>query len=285
MAGYRDYQEDIMRARNRLLGIAFIVSALVTSGWTLQPAQAQSETLTIVAANSLREAFRKVLPLYETQYPETNLRIIYGPSQTLRNQIEQGAPADVFLPSLADEIDQLQQKGLIVEGSKRIYAGTSLVLITGAALPANITSVQDLHTVPIRRIAVGDPKTASVGKVAAQFLKHSRLDAKLKSQYVFGEHSRAVLDLVANGEAEVGIVYRTDAVLSKKVRILDTTPVESHAPVHYGVALPWTAKNISGAGDFVQFLLTPPVQELLQQYGFDRVSSDAGVAQTQEGQR
>ncbi len=274
-----------MRARNRLLGIAFIVSALVISGWTLQPAQAQPETLTIVAANSLREAFRKVLPLYETQYPETNLRIIYGPSQTLRNQIEQGAPVDVFLPSLVDEIDQLQKKGLILDGSKRIYAGTSLVLITGATLPASITSIQDLHSASVRRLAIGDPKTSSVGKVAAQFLKSSQLEPKLKSQYVFGEHSRAVLDLVANGEAEVGIVYRTDAALSKKVRILDTTPVESHEPVQYGVALPWTAKNISGAGDFVQFLLTPPVQELLQQYGFDRVSSDAGVAQTQEGQR
>ena len=274
-----------MRARNRLLGIAFIASALVISGWTLQPAQAQPETLTIVAANSLREAFRKVLPLYETQYPETNLRIIYGPSQTLRNQIEQGAPVDVFLPSLVDEIDQLQKKGLILDGSKRIYAGTSLVLITGATLPASITSIQDLHSASVRRLAIGDPKTSSVGKVAAQFLKSSQLEPKLKSQYVFGEHSRAVLDLVANGEAEVGIVYRTDAALSKKVRILDTTPVESHEPVQYGVALPWTAKNISGAGDFVQFLLTPPVQELLQQYGFDRVSSDAGVAQTQEGQR
>src|SRR5919112_6349781 len=100
-----------MRARNRLLAIAFVLSALIPSGWTNQSAQAQPETLTIVAANSLREAFRKVLPLYETQYPDTNLRIIYGPSQTLRNQIEQGAPVDVFLPSLADEIDQLQQKG------------------------------------------------------------------------------------------------------------------------------------------------------------------------------
>lgn len=274
-----------MRIRNRFLGIALVVSALLTEGWNSQPARAQPETLTIVAANSLREAFRKILPLYEAQYPETNLRIIYGPSQTLRTQIEQGAPVDVFLPSLAEEIDQLQQKGLIVEGTKRIYAATSLVLITGATVPAAITSLQDLHTVPVRRIAVGDPKTSSVGKVAAQFLKSSQLESKLKSQYVFGEHSRAVLDLVANGEAEIGIVYRTDAALSKKVRILDTTPVESHAPVHYGVALPWTAKNISGAGDFVQFLLMPPTQTLLQQYGFDRVSSDVGVVQTEEGER
>ncbi len=274
-----------MRIRNRFLGIALVISALIAEGWNSQPVQAQPETLTIVAANSLRDAFRKILPLYEAQYPETNLRIIYGPSQTLRTQIEQGAPVDVFLPSLVEEIDQLQQKGLIVEGTKRIYAATSLVLITGATVPAAITSVQDLHTVPVRRIAVGDPKTSSVGKVTAQFLNSGQLESKLKSHYVFGEHSRAVLDLVANGEAEIGIVYRTDAALSKKVRIVDTTPVESHAPVHYGVALPWTAKNVSGAGDFVKFLLTPPTQTLLQQYGFDRVSSDVGMAQTQEGVR
>jgi molybdate transport system substrate-binding protein len=274
-----------MRTRTPLLAIAFAVSALAGSLTAVHPAQAQPETLTIVAANSLRDAFRKVLPLYEAQYPETNLRIIYGPSQTLRSQIEQGAPVEVFLPSLADEIDQLQKKGLIVEGSKRIYAGTALVLITGAALPASVTSIQDLHNVSVRRLAIGDPKTSSVGKVATQFLKSSQLEPKLKSQYVFGEHSRAVLDLVANGEADVGIVYRTDAALSKKVRILDTTPPESHAPVYYGVALPWTAKNISGATDFVQFLLTPQVQALLQQYGFDRVSSDVGVAHTQEEQR
>ena len=80
-----------MRIRNRFLGIALVVSALLAEGWNSQPARAQPETLTIVAANSLRDAFRKILPLYEAQYPETNLRIIYGPSQTLRTQIEQGA--------------------------------------------------------------------------------------------------------------------------------------------------------------------------------------------------
>ena len=273
-----------MRART-IIGIAFIASAILAEGWNSHSAQAQPETLTIVAANSLRDAFRKILPLYEAQYPETNLRIIYGPSQTLRTQIEQGAPVDIFLPSLVEEIDQLQQKGLIVEGTKRIYAGTSLVLITGATVPAAVTTIQDLHTIPVRRIAVGDPKTSSVGKVAAQFLKSSQLESKLKPHLVFGEHSRAMLDLVANGEAEIGIVYRTDAALSKKVRIVDTTPVESHSPVHYGVALPWTAKNISGAGDFVQFLLTPPTQTLLQQYGFDRVSVDVDAVHAQEGQR
>jgi molybdate transport system substrate-binding protein len=121
-----------------------------------------------------------------------------------------------------------------------------------------------------------------VGKVAAQFLKYNKLDSQLKSQYVFGEHSRAVLDLVAKGEAEVGVVYRTDAVLNANVRILDTAPADSHAPVRYGVATVWTSKNISSAGDFIEFLLTPETQTLLQKYGFDRVPSEVGFAQQQE---
>ncbi|MCC2642781.1 MAG: modA3, partial [Nitrospira sp.] len=94
--------------------------------------------------------------------------------------------------------------------------------------------------------------------------------------------SRAVLDLVAKGEADLGVVYRTDAVSNAKVRVLDTAPVESHTPVRYGVATVWTAKNISGAADFIKYLLAPQTQALLQEYGFDRVSPDVGVAERQE---
>jgi molybdate transport system substrate-binding protein len=131
-------------------------------------------------------------------------------------------------------------------------------------------------------MAVGDPKTSSVGKVSAQFLKHSQLEPKLKSQYVFGEHSRAVLDLVAKGEAEIGVVYRTDAISNPGVRILDTAPAGSHTSVRYGVAAAWTAQNISAAGDFIEFLLSPPIQTLLHEFGFDRVASDVGSAQREE---
>lgn len=271
-----------MRHQRTWSGSMVLLGILAVIAWTAPPVHAQPETLTITAANSLREALRKVLPLFESQHPEINVRVIYGPSQTLRSQIEQGAPVDVFLPSLLEEVDQLEKKGLIIQGTKHAYAGTSLVLIAGTALPAPVASIRDLETVTVRRIAVGDPKTSSVGKVAAQFLKHSNLEPRLKSQYVFGEHSRAVLDLVAKGEAEVGVVYRTDAVSNSKVRVLDQAPAESHTPVRYGVATVWTARNISGAADFIEFLLAPQTQALLQQYGFDPVSPDVGLAQTQE---
>ena len=223
-----------------------------------------------------------MLPQFESQHPEVKLRVIYGPSQSLRKQIEEGAPVDVYLPSLVEEIDQLEKKGLIIQGTKRVYAGTSLVVITGKILPAPVRSIQDLRTVPVRHIAVGDPKTSSVGKVAAQFLKSTQLEPKLKSQYVYGEHSRAVLDLVAKGEAEIGVVYRTDAVADDQVRILDTAPTDSHTPIQYGVAAVWTARNISGAGDFIEFLLSNTVQSQLKQYGFDPVNPEVGFAQRSE---
>lgn len=271
-----------MTTRLRFIRLALLLGTLFGSAWVSQAAQAQSETLTIAGANSLKDALRKILPLFETQHRGINVRVIYGPSQTLRNQIEQGAPVDVFLPSLFEEIDQLESKGLIIYGTKHAYAATSLVLITGTTLPAPIRSIQELQTVPVRRIAVGDPKTSSVGKVAAQFLKYSKLEPKLKSQYVFGEHSRAVLELVTKGDAEVGVVYRTDAVSNPGVRILDTAPVESHTPVRYGVVAAWTSKNLSAAGDFIEFLLSPQIQALLQEFGFDRLSPDAGFTQRYE---
>lgn len=271
-----------MSAAFRVRGIVAIVGLVIGWGLNVQPVQAQPETITIAAANSLKDALRKILPLFETEHRNINVRVIYGPSQTLRSQIEQGAPVDIFLPSLFEEIDQLEAKGLIIQGTKRAFAATSLVLITGTTLPAPIRSIHDLQTIPIRRLAVGDPKTSSVGKVAAQFLTYSNLAPKLKSQYILGEHSRAVLDLVAKGEAEIGVVYRTDAISNPSVRILDTAPVGSHTPVRYGVAVAWTAQNIPAAGDFIAFLMSPTIQALLREFGFDRVALEVGFAQREE---
>jgi molybdate transport system substrate-binding protein len=87
---------------------------------------------------------------------------------------------------------------------------------------------------------------------------------------------------VSKGEAEIGVAYRTDAIADEHVRILDTAPPDSHTPIRYGVAAVWTAKNISGAGDFIEFLLSAPIQAQLKQYGFDRAVSDAGLVQRGE---
>ncbi|MGQ0812414.1 MAG: molybdate ABC transporter substrate-binding protein [Nitrospiraceae bacterium] len=273
-----------MKRQSPFLVTLLFLSLIASPIWMAPPVYAEpSETLTVAAANSLKDALRNILPLFEAQHPETSIRVIYGPSQTLRDQIEQGAPVDMFLPSLIEEIEQLEKKGLVINGTKRVYAGTSLVLVTGSTLPTPVTSVSDLRTAAVRRIAIGNPKTSSVGKVAAQFLKSNHLDQDLSSRLVYGDHSRAVLDMVVKGEAEVGVVYRTDAVSNAKVRILDTAPAGSHTPVRYGVAVVWTSSNVSRTNELIEFLLTPRIQALLQEHGFDRVSSEVGVVRRREG--
>ena len=127
--------------RHHVFPLLLILGLLAVLVWMPGRAFAQPETLTIAAANSLKDALRTLLPVFESQHSELTVRVIYGPSQSLRKQIEEGAPVDVFLPSLSDEIDQLEKKGLIIQGTKRIYAGTSLVLITGPVLPAPIRSI------------------------------------------------------------------------------------------------------------------------------------------------
>lgn len=229
-----------------------------------------TETLTIAAANSLREVLHNILPQFEAHHPHISLRIVYGPSQTLRDQIRQGAPVDVFLPSLLEEVEVLERMGLLIPGTKKVYAQTTLVVVTNAVPTTAIENLQDLQTKPIRRLAVGDPKTSSLGKVTAQFLEWMHAEHHGKFRYVYGEHSKAVLDRVTQGEAELGIVYRTDVGAHTHIRIIDTLPFESHHPIRYGAATVWTARNLSGAQAFIDFLVSGSVQTELERYGFTR---------------
>jgi molybdate transport system substrate-binding protein len=258
-----------MRPLVRLTLAALWAAALCAA----HPAEAEPQYLTIAAANSLKDALRAILPIFEKDHGYAEVRVVWGPSQTLRDQIEQGAPVDLFLPSSLDEIDQLEKKGLILQGTKQVYAETALVLITQSAAPVRITSLADLTTGEVHRIAVGDPKTSSVGKFAAQALNSAALDERLKPRYVYGAHSGAVLDLVASGEAEVGLVYRTDAIRHKKVNIIAEVASQHHKPIVYGVATAWTSKNPFLAQQFREFLLSPKVQEVLKSYGFERANS------------
>jgi len=267
-----------------ILGRAIAIASIIALTGTLIPsAHAQSsETFTIAVSSNLKDVFRKILPLFEGVNRDVNVRVIYAQSKTLLKQIEEGAPVDVYIPSAYEELAQLEQKKLIVQDTKQVYARTALVLITNTAFPATIGSIRDLETHPVRHIAIGDPATSSVGKDAVQFLKYRNLEPRLKSQYLYGEHSKAVLDLVSKGEAELGLVYRTDAIPVKRVRIIDAAPAESHRPITYGVAAPWTSANVSRVKDFVAFLLSDPIQAELKNFGFDQEVSEVSYVERQE---
>jgi len=253
--------------------VVAIVSGLAGIVGTLE--RVQAETLTIGAAHSLKAPFQEILPMFEKEYGAT-VHVVYGPSQTLRQQIEKGALIDVFLPEAAEEVEKLHEKGLTLNGGPRVYAQTSLVLVISAASLATAISFHDGLPNRATRIAVADPKTSALGKITARAL--TKLDPAYRNRlrFLHAEHSDDILNLVRTGEADVGIVYRVDAINSGQVFIVDETPAGTHTPVQFGQAVVWTCRKASlgVAEEFFDFIMSPRIQKLLLHYGFDSVPTN-----------
>jgi molybdate transport system substrate-binding protein len=138
------------------------------------------------------------------------------------------------------------------------------------------TSISFHDVLPNRaRIALGDPKTSVLGEITAQKLTKRNPAYKNGSNLLYGQHSLDVMNLVHTGKADVGIVYRSDAINSGQVRIIDEAPAGTHTPVQFGQAVVWTCRNesLSAAEEFFDFMLSPRIQKLLLKYGFDGFDS------------
>ena len=250
------------------------VSGLAGVIATGQPVQA--ENLTIGAAPSLKRAFQEIVPMFEKEYGAT-VQVVYSPSPTLRRQIEKGAPIDVFLPAAVVEVEKLYKMGLTLNGKPRVYAQTSLVLIMSATSQTTMVSYRDVRPNRTMRIALGDPKTSSLGDITARALAELDPAYKNRFQIVRGEHGEDIVHLVHTGEADVGIVYRVDAINSGRgqVRISDETPAGTQMPIQFGAAMVRTSReeSLKISEEFLYFIASPRIQKLLLKYGFDPVPS------------
>lgn len=230
----------------------------------------QAETLTIGAAPSLRAALQEMVPMFEKEYGAA-VKVVYGPSQTMGRKIEKGTPIDVFLPASVEEVEKLEKKGLTLNGGPRIYAQTSLVLVMSAtSLVMPISFHEALPNGKIR-IALGDPKVSSLGEITDRAL--TKLDPAYKKRFkvLYAAHAEDIVNLIHTGKADMGIIYRVDAINNADVRIIDETPAGTHIPVRLGEAVVWTCRkaSLNVAEDFFDFIMSPRVQKLLLKYGFD----------------
>lgn len=262
----------MMGIRKLSTAMAFVAGL---AGLVGADATVHAEVLTVAAAHSLKGAFQDIVPMFQEEYGVT-VQVVYGPSQTLRRQIEQGAPIDVFLPESFEEVRKLQQKGLTINGGPRIFAQTSLVLVMAAASPAASISFREVFPDRTIRIALVDPKTSALGEITAKALTTLNPAYRNRSHLIHSPHSEDVVNLVRAGGAEVGIVYRADAINSGQVRIIDEAPAGQYTPVEFGEAVVWTCREASrgAAEDFFKFIMSPRIQKLLLQYGFDAAPSN-----------
>ncbi|HTY63986.1 MAG TPA: molybdate ABC transporter substrate-binding protein [Acidobacteriota bacterium] len=227
----------------------------------------QSEIL-VSAAVSLKNAFENIGALYEKQ---TGVRVRFnlGASGLLQKQIETGAPVDVFASAGASQMDALQAKGLILENSRRNFTRNTLVLVAPAKSSVPIHSFADLARPEVKRIAIGSPKTVPAGQYARQTLESMKLWDKLQPRLVLAENARQILDYVARGETEAGILYASDVLaVPTQVAVAARAPEKSHSPIVYPIAIVKESSERDNAQRFVDLTLSREGQAILAKYGF-----------------
>jgi molybdate transport system substrate-binding protein len=227
---------------------------------------ARRTTLTISAAASLQDAIVQAETAYKQTQVDVDFRNNFGSSGTLALEIEQGAPADVFLSAAAKPVDDLEARNLIVAGTRRNLLRNTLVLI--APLDSRLKSFQGLTDSSIRLIALGDPGSVPAGQYGRQTLLVLHLWDRLNSKFVLGKDVRQVLTYVETGNADAGLVYATDARASNKVRVVATAPESTHNPIVYPAAVVKGSHSAESARRFVDYLVSPAAQAIFVKQGF-----------------
>lgn len=251
----------------RIAGLftAFVILAVAS----LSPAAAEDKTITVFAAASMKNALDEIDAAY-TARTGVKITASYAASSVLARQIEQGAPADVFVSADTDWMDYAISKKTINEPSRVHLLGNSIVLIAPKDSKVNnVTIAQGFDLAKLAgdgRIATGDVKSVPAGKYAKAALEKLGAWQAAEPKFAMAESVRAALTLVARGEAALGIVYSTDAKVEPGVKIVGTFPADSHPAIIYPVAATATAKP--EANDYLAFLRSTAAKTILEKYGF-----------------
>ena len=252
---------------HRLAGV--FVTLTVLLGSIQSSALAQEKSLTVFAAASMKNALDDIDAAYTAK---TGIKVTasYAASSVLARQIEQGAPADVFVSADTDWMDYAISKKSINEPSRINLLGNSIVLIAPKDAKLDKVSIgQGFELSKLAgdgRIATGDVKSVPVGKYAKAALEKLGAWRAAEPKLAMAESVRAALSLVARGEAALGIVYSTDAKVEPGVKIVGTFPADSHPAIIYPVAATATAK--AETADYLAFLRSSAAKTILEKYGF-----------------
>ena len=245
------------------------IAAALALAALLSPAAHSAEPLTVFAAASLKESLDEASAAYE-QATRVPVRVSYAACSALARQIEQGAPAQVFVSADLDWMDYLQERGRVDAGSRHNLLGNRLVLVApqdgvarvDLAKPGSIAAA-----LGDGRLAVGQVASVPAGKYARAALEKLGQWPEVSARLAESDSVRAALMLVARGEAPLGIVYASDARAEPKVKVVATFPADSHPPIVYPAAA--LAPASAPAREFVRWLSSPPARAIFQRRGFD----------------
>src|SRR5882724_11798946 len=192
--------------------------------------------VTVFAAASLTDSLREIAATYEKQSID-KIVFNFGASSTLARQLEEGAPADIFFSADEAKMNDLEKKGLILKDTRKSRLSNSLAIVVAADQGAAISAPGDLATDKVKRLALAEPKTVSAGIYAKEYLQKQNLWSAVESKVVPTENVRAALAAVEAGNVEAGIVYKTDAAISKQVKVAYEVPINNSPDISYPMAV------------------------------------------------
>ena len=223
-------------------------------------------TLTISAAASLTEPMQEIANNYSKINTNVEFALNFASSGALQQQIEQGAPVDIFISAASKQMNVLEDKGLLLEGSRKDFLRNTLVLVVPSQ--SLVTGFADLTGEQVKKIAIGVPESVPAGKYAKEVFAHLGLIDQIAAKLVMAKDVREVLAYVETGNVDAGMVYQTDATISRKVKIVATAPENSHTPIQYPVAVIKDSKNQVAAKEFIKYLTSPAAKSIFTKYGF-----------------
>lgn len=224
--------------------------------------------LTISAAASLSDAFEEIKQKFENEHEDIQITFNFGASGDLQQQISQGAPVDLFISAAMDKFTILKEQSLLDEEFHKKFLVNELVLITPDDSTLNIHTFNDLTKNNVKQLAIGTPESVPVGQYSKQCFEHTGIWDVLQDKLIYAKDVREVLHYVATGNVDAGVVYRTDAMTSDKINVVDTAAAESHEEIIYPIGILKNSRQMAEAIMFYDYLQSDEAKQIFISYGF-----------------
>jgi molybdate transport system substrate-binding protein len=258
---------------SRNLGILLTMLVIFTAltgcgGETPSGASGTPQELTVFAAASLTSPLDELIAAYEAAHSGVKVTAIYGGSGTLQTQLEEGAPADLFISAAPKQMDVLEQKSLIDASTRVDLLTNEIVLIVPAGQPVMVGSFGDVALDAVSKIALGDPGSVPVGQYSQEVFTSLDLWDKISLKATYASDVKQVLSWVVSGNVDCGVVYMTDAIADNGVKVIAEAPYDSHSPIVYPAAVIKDSANGKTAADFLKYLQSADGSAVFTKYGF-----------------
>ena len=246
-------------------------STTSVGGETKTEASGTRKEIVVLAAASLTDVCGELEKLYEEQQKEIDLVFSYAGSGALQTQIEEGAPADLFISAARKQMNALKEKSLMQDDTICDLLENKVVLIVPTDSPRGIASFEDVKKDDVKMVGLGEPESVPAGQYAKTIFTNLGFWDTVEKKANYGTDVRTVLTWVESGEVDCGVVYATDAYTTDKVKIVAEAPEGSCDRVIYPAGVVGASKNGEDAAAFLHFLRSDAAMKVFEKYGFVKV--------------